>query len=126
MPAGKSDVPRSTSARRAPSSTTTAPSTLVANPIHSLRAGRFRLLGRNVVPTASPRTASTSTLGRDACAMTARTPAHDAMRAADSFDAMPPLPRLLPDAVASTDSSGSSAATTSTSRAEGSVRGSAA
>lgn len=118
-------MPRSTSAARAPSSITTVPSTLVANPIHSLRAGRLRLLARNVVPTARPSTASTSTFGREALAITARTPAHDAIRAADSLLAMPPLPLLLPVAVADTDSSGSSAATTSTSCADGSVRGSA-
>ena len=39
-------------------------------------------------------TASASTSGRRRSAITARTPDHDAIRAAASFDAMPPLPRV--------------------------------
>jgi hypothetical protein len=57
--------------------------------------------------------------------MTARTPLNDAVRAAASFEAMPPLPRLVPVCPASTLSSGSSAATRAISCADGSVRGSA-
>ncbi|CAB4836406.1 unannotated protein [freshwater metagenome] len=104
---------------------TSTPSGCVAKPIQSLRAGKLRLLAKNVVPTETPFTASTSTFGRDALAMIARTPDQEAIRAADSLDAIPPLPRLLPDSVAATESNGSSAATTSISSADGSVRGSA-
>jgi hypothetical protein len=56
--------------------------------------------------------------------MTERTPLHDAIRAADSFEAMPPLPRVSPRTPALTDSNGSSAWTVVTSSAPGTVRGS--
>ena len=44
----------------------------------------------------TPATASSSTPGRSAAAMTARTPDHDAMRAAATLEAIPPLPRCEP------------------------------
>ena len=49
--------------------------------------------------------ASSSTRSRSAAAMTARTPDHDAILAAASFDAMPPLPRTDPVPPASASSS---------------------
>ena len=60
---------------------------------------------------ATPATASASTSGRSARAMTARTPDHEAIRAAASLDAMPPLPRAEPVPPATTPRIGSSAGT---------------
>ena len=57
--------------------------------------------------------------------MTAVTPDHDAIRAAASFDAMPPLPREVPAPLVVTDSKGSSACTTRTIVASLLLRGSA-
>ena len=57
--------------------------------------------------------------------MTARTPDQLARRAAPSFEAMPPLPRLVPVEPAETESKGSSAATLLINVASGFVRGSA-
>ncbi|CAB4639265.1 unannotated protein [freshwater metagenome] len=57
--------------------------------------------------------------------MTAVTPDQDAIRAAASFDAMPPLPRSVPAPDVETASKGSSAATTGITVASGFVRGSA-
>ena len=49
------------------------------------------------VPTpATPSTASRTTSGREPSAMTARTPDHEAILAAASFEAIPPLPRSVP------------------------------
>jgi hypothetical protein len=56
--------------------------------------------------------------------MTVRTPDQDAMRAASSLLAMPPLPRPLPPPPARIASSGSSASTWVISSAVGSSRGS--
>ena len=50
-PAGSSDRPRSTRARRAPASTTMVPEAPMAKAIHSLRAGSRRSWGRKRVPT---------------------------------------------------------------------------
>ena len=69
--------------------------------------------------------ASCNTFALLALAITVRTPDHEAMRAAESFDAIPPLPRAVPADPAFTVSNGSSAPTCSTSVAEVSVRGSA-
>ena len=76
---------RSTSARRAPSSTVTVPATWEAKAIHSLRAGSLRRWASNVVPTGSSAIAPASTAGRPALAMTVRTPDHEAIRAASSL-----------------------------------------
>ena len=126
-PAGSSDVPRSSSARRAPSSTVTDPSTLAGEADPQLAGRQLAVVRANVVPTSrSSATASTSTSGRADAAITARTPRprRHAGRGA-ACDAMPPLPRSLPVSPALTDSSGSSAATRAISVAAGSVRGSA-
>ena len=82
---------------RAPSSTMTDPATRAAKAIHSLRAGSLRRWAskRGARP-ASSATASASTPARAALAITVRTPDHDAIRAAASLLAMPPLPRSLP------------------------------
>ena len=105
-------MPRPTSAARAPSSTTRCPDGALAKAIHNFRAGSRRSFASNVVPTAScAATASATTSGRSARAITARTPDHEAMRAAASFDAMPPLPRAEPVPPAMTPMMGSSAAT---------------
>ena len=109
-PAGSSDVLRSTRARRAPSSTTMAPPTWAAKAIHSLRAGAAAV-GWKRVPTGSPATASTSTSDRRRRRSPCGTPDHDAIRAASSLLAMPPLPRPLPPRPARIDSSGSSTGT---------------
>jgi hypothetical protein len=61
---------------------------------------------------------------RAARAMTVRMPDHDAMRAADNFDAIPPLPRAVPALPAATLSRSSSGATVETSVASGFDRGS--
>ena len=107
-PAGSRLVWRSTSARRAPSSTVTDPATGEAKAIHSLRAASLRRWASKLVPTASSATAAPSTPGRAALAMTVRTPDHEAMRAASSLLAMPPLPRPLPPRPALIASIGSS------------------
>jgi len=57
--------------------------------------------------------------------MTARVPDHDAIFAALSFDAIPPLPRFDPVTPALTVRSGSSTSTSEISSALGSFRGSA-
>ena len=88
---------RSSSARRAPASTTTTPVAGSAKAIHSLRAASRFERGCTTVPTPeTPRTASCRTPSRSAAAITVRTPDHAAMRAAASFDAIPPLPRAEP------------------------------
>ena len=67
---------------------------------------------RSVVPTdVAGDGARPARPARAALAITVRTPDHDAMRAASSLLAMPPLPRPLPPAPARIDSSGSSTAT---------------
>ena len=124
-PAGSRLVERSTSARRAPSSTVTVPATRAANAIHSLRAPRRRLRASKRVPTGSPRDGTGSTSGRAALAITVGTPDHEAMRAASSLLAMPPLPRPLPPAPAVMASSGSSPRPVTPASAAGSRRGSA-
>ena len=53
-PAGSSDTPRSSSARRAPSSTTIVPLDPTAKAIQSLRAGRRLAFGCTTVPTPGP------------------------------------------------------------------------
>ena len=74
----------------------TDPATRAAKAIHSLRAASLRRWASKLVPTASSATAPASTPGRAALAITVRTPDHEAMRAASSLLAMPPLPRSLP------------------------------
>ena len=83
-----------TSARRAPSSTTTRPPAPGANAIQSLRLGsRSARGGRPCRPPARrPRRATTP--GASAAAITARTPDHAAIFAAASLLAIPPLPRV--------------------------------
>ena len=101
------------------------PATWDAKAIHSLRADSLRRWASNVVPTGSSAIAPASTAARAALAMTVRTPDHDAIRAASSFDAMPPLPRPLPPLPARIASSGSSLRTRLTSWASAATRGSA-
>ena len=96
---------------RAPSSTMIAPAVWAAKAIHSLRAVRLRRRASNRVPTGSPAAAAASTPERAALAITVGTPDHEAIRAASSLLAMPPLPRPLPPRPAAIDSSGSSTAT---------------
>ena len=95
-PAGSSDRFASTSARRAPASTTTVPAEPTAKAIQSLRLARRLSRGWTTVPTASPATAPAMTPSRRASAMTARTPDQAAILAAVTLEAMPPLPRPLP------------------------------
>ena len=93
-PAGSSDVPRSMSARRAPSSTTTCRTRRRRTRSRACGpAAAGRAAARRCRRPARPATAAASTPGRSAAAITARTPDHAAIRAAASFDAMPPLPR---------------------------------
>ena len=125
-PACRSDTPRVTSAALAPASTTTTPAGWAAKAIHSLRAVNERSWAANVVPMlATLLTASLSTLARVARAITVRTPDQLAIRAAASLEAMPPLPRVVPDDPARTDINSSSAATSLISTAAGLVAGSA-
>ena len=72
---------------------------------------------------ASSATAPASTPGAAASAITVRTPDHDAIRAASSLLAMPPLPRSLPPPPARIASSGSSAAPGQRARRSGSSAG---
>jgi len=124
-PAGNNDpVPRA-SAAAAPVSMVTRPRISLAYAIHSCRDDRLRSAPWKVVPTASPATARAMTSGASARAITARTPDQAAMRAADNFEAMPPLPRLEPVSPADTDINGSPGRTSATRRASGSRRGSA-
>ena len=124
-PACSNEVLRCTSAWRAPSSTNTDPAICAAKAIHNLRADSCRSCGRNWVPTVrSPATASDSTFSLRAAAITVRTPDHEAIRAAESLLAIPPLPRAVPDAPAFTESNGSSADTISTKRASALFAGS--
>ncbi len=126
MPAGSSDRPRSTRARRAPSSTTIVPDMARAKAIHSLRAGSRRSRGRTTVPMPGrPSTAPVSTPGRLAAAITARTPDHDAILAAASFDAIPPLPRTVPRPPAMRSISWSTSTISSMSEPPSTSRGSA-
>ena len=68
----------------------TAPSTWLAKAIHSLRAGSRRSLGcERRCPRRHAGDRVDQHVGRGAAAITARTPDHDAIRAADSFEAMP-------------------------------------
>ena len=77
-PAARSETPRSRSAARAPSSTTTVPEDPTANAIQSLRADSRFGLGWITVPAPGlPATTSSSTPSREAWAITARTPDHD-------------------------------------------------
>ena len=91
-PARRSDASCSTSAARA------VVDDDVSRPrkrdaIQSLRAESRRGAGGKTVPTPPvPVTASPRTPGRAAAAITTRTPDQEAMRAAASFAAMPPLP----------------------------------
>ena len=71
-----------------------------------LEAGADAVVGDGTAP---------STPGRAALAITVRTPDHEAMRAASSLLAMPPLPRPLPPRPASIASIGSSTRTRVTS-----------
>ena len=82
-------------ARTAPASTVIRPDGGRANAIQSLRADRRRSRGRTIVPTPGDAVDGIEQhAGRDrAAAITARTPDHDAILAAASFDAIPPLPR---------------------------------
>jgi hypothetical protein len=78
------------------------------------------------VPTpGTPATASASTPGRSAAAITARTPDQAAILAAASFEAMPPLPRPLPLAVTTASSWASTSTISSMRLASASSRGSA-
>ncbi len=110
-PAGSRLFGRSVSARRAPSSTWIEPATSAAKAIHSLRADSSRSWAANVVPISSSETAPATIPGRSARPITHRIPDHDAIRAAVSLLAIPPLPRPLPPGPAEMASSGSSAAT---------------
>ena len=67
-----------------------------ANAIHSFRLDSRSGRGRTTVPTASPASAPASTPATSAAAITARTPDHDAIFAAASLLAIPPLPRSVP------------------------------
>ena len=99
----------------------------LAKAIHSLRAGSRRSLGRERRADAGDAGDGLGqTPGRSAAAMTARTPDHEAIRAAASFDAMPPLPRAepVPPAI-DAERSGRRPATSSISEASASRRGSA-
>ena len=125
-PACKSETVLRASASRAPSSTVTDPVACAANAIHNLRAVSSRCLGKNCVPaSATLFKASTTTFARFAEAITVRTPDQEAIRAAASFDAMPPLPRVLFELPARTERSSSSASTVSIKVAFGSTLGSA-
>ena len=77
------------------------------------------------MPTGFPSTASSTTAGESAAAMTARTPDHAAIFAAASLLAMPPLPRGVPDAPATASRAASTSAISSISDASVSRRGSA-
>ena len=124
-PAGNNDVPFEITASRAPSSITTEPEISEAKAIHNFREDNCRSWGRNLVPTSLPVTAANTASLRCADAITAVTPDHDAIRAAASFDAIPPLPRAVPAPVVVTANNGSSACTTRTMVASGLPRGSA-
>ena len=83
--------PARSSARRAPSSTTTVPvgADGEGDPQLAGRQPPVAGLARRCRRPASPATASASTPARSAAAITARTPDHAAILAAASFDAMP-------------------------------------
>ena len=107
----------------------TAPRTSLAKATHSWRADRARSEPWKVVPTpavpeiaAVVTTSSTSTMV--ARAMTARIPDHEAMRAAESLEAIPPLPLFDPVAPADTLMRGSLSCTSVMSVADESTRGS--
>ena len=126
-PAGSSDRLPSTSARRAPSSTSIdargrqrRTRSTACGPAGGVRAG-----ARPCRRPRRRRRASSSTPGRSAAAMTARTPDHDAMRAAATFDAMPPLPRCEPAPPICSSKARSMPTTSSMSDAFASRRGSA-
>jgi len=90
-PTGSNDVPRSTIARCAPASTCSEPVEPTPKAIQSLRAERFASRATIAVPApGTPAMASASTLSRCAAPITDRIPDHDAIFAADSFEAMPP------------------------------------
>ena len=100
-------------ARSAPSSTTIAPRASGGEGDPQLAGRQSPIVsGERGARSSTSATASASTSSRAARAMTVRIPDHDAIRAADSLLAMPPLPRPLPAAPALIDSSGSSAVTT--------------
>ena len=125
-PAGSSDLPRSTTAARAPSSTTIRPAGRRAKAIQSLRAPSARRWGRKIVPTPGlPATASASTSGRRAEAMTTWEPDHTAIFAAASFEDMPPRLVQLAAPPARSSSSRSISVTSSIKVASASCRGSA-
>ncbi len=119
-------------ARSAPASTSSVPSTSAAKAIHNLRAGNVRACASNVVPTGDspaspdvPLTARTNTFGAAARAITLRMPDHDAIRAAVSLLAMPPLPPPAPVAVGGDRQQRIVGRHPRTSRADGSRPGSA-
>ncbi len=103
-----------------------APRLATAKAIHDLRADRRSGRGWNVVPNPpASLTACTNACSAWAGAITVVMPDHVAMRAAASFEAIPPLPtpeRLTP---ARSTSSVSKAVTSSINVAVGSSRGSA-
>jgi hypothetical protein len=109
-PAGSRLVGRSTSARRAPSSTTTVPDDLRGEGDPQLARGEAPGVWLERGAPCRPLHGTDQHVGRDARAMTVRTPDHDAIRAAASLLAIPPLPRPLPPVPARMASSGSSAA----------------
>ena len=102
------------------------PRLATAKAIQDLRADRRSGRGWNVVPNpASSLTACTSACSACAGAITVVMPDHVAMRAAASFEAMPPLPTPERLAPATSTSSVSKAVTSSINVAVGSRRGSA-
>ncbi len=104
----------------------TVPTAPTANAIHTLRAGSLPLRARTVVPTpATPATASASTPGRSAAAITVRTPDQVAILAAASLEVIPPVPRFEPEPPANASISRSTWAMSSISDADESNRGSA-
>ena len=125
-PAPSNDVPRSRTARSAPASTRMTPSAPTAKAIQTFRAASRVGRGSTTVPTpARPAMASATTSARSAAAITVRTPDHDAILAAASLVAMPPLPRWLPAPPATRSRCWSTVWISSISDASASSRGSA-
>ena len=125
IPAVNSEPPLCLRAFAAPSSTVIRPLAATANPIQSLRADTLILRAGTAVPIPEiPAIASARTLSLSAAAITVRTPLHDAILAAASFEAIPPLP-LNPALPATSWSDSSIAAISSIRVASGSRRGSA-
>ena len=118
-------VPRSASAARAPPSTCSRPRSGFPYLIQSLYAGSGRGSAGKRVPIRSPRAASSNDRGLRPEAITAVTPPVLAISAATTFERMPPEPSGDVVAAMSSSARPSKSVTSSTSRAEGSARGSA-